>query len=51
MKKPFTHTELGDVRCKCGRFLKKNVLSRQPNATLCYKCSQADKKKHGKISD
>lgn len=55
MKKPFSHTDLSDVRCshnKCamvnghegvsGRRIKKNVLARQQKAgtrLLCYPCS------------
>ena len=49
--KPFTHTELSDVRCQhkkpasnCAQFIKKNVLARQPGARICFKCTEAGRR-------
>jgi len=41
MKKPFNYDERSDRVCKrpaCERRLKKNVLARNPDADICYKC-------------
>lgn len=32
-------TELSTVKCeKCGKPLKKNLITKKPNAKVCYKC-------------
>ena len=39
-KKLFSYNDLSDrvcVKCNCNR-LKKNLVTRQPNAHICYKC-------------
>jgi RNA polymerase-binding transcription factor DksA len=39
MKKDFKYNELSNISCdKCGKRIKKNVLSRKPNVRLCYRC-------------
>jgi formamidopyrimidine-DNA glycosylase len=37
--KKVSFQELSDRPCsKCGKLLKKNLVSKRPNAHLCYKC-------------
>ena len=47
-KKPYNYNELSDVPCQakkkqpnCTKFIKKNVLARQPDAKVCFKCTPA----------
>ena len=42
-KKPYTFTEMSEVRCdnpKCGKLLKKNVVERKPKGSpiFCWEC-------------
>lgn len=44
MKKPFRYDQLSDRVCRrthCDRRIKLNVLARNPDAGLCYKCFAA----------
>ena len=49
--KPFDFTILSPVRCtakkkakNCKGFIKANVLARQPDADVCFKCTPAGKR-------
>ena len=43
--KKLHYTELSNKKCKhCGRYLKKNLLVKNPDADLCYKCYKAEGK-------
>lgn len=36
--KPFHFSELSDMRCSCGKRLKKNLIAKKPHADMCFKC-------------
>jgi hypothetical protein len=39
MKKPYPNTALSDKKCKrCGRLLKLNLIAKNPDADLCWRC-------------
>ena len=41
-KKPYTYREMSNKKCaSCGKNLKKNLVAKKPNATLCYICYRA----------
>jgi len=43
-KKPYTYREMSNKKCaSCGKNLKKNLVAKKPNATLCYICYRAAK--------
>lgn len=45
MKKPFTYKTLSDRKCKrCGRYLKANLIAKNPDADLCWKCSKGSRR-------
>lgn len=45
VKKPYKFDEMSDKRCNiCGRFLKKNVIERQPDADTCYAHESPERK-------
>ena len=41
-KKPYTYREMSNKKCaSCGKNLKKSLVAKKPNATLCYICYRA----------
>lgn len=44
MKKPHKHDVKSNVKCRCDKFLKANVVERKPTADRCYSCFRADSK-------
>lgn len=45
MKKPFTYKTLSDRKCKrCGHYLKANLIVRNPDAALCWKCFKGSRR-------
>jgi hypothetical protein len=44
MKKQFTHEELSDKKCECGKRLKKRIVVQKPSIKdqKCYNCWIAD---------
>lgn len=46
MKKPFPNTTLSDKKCKrCAKFLKLNLILKNPDAELCWKCNKRLKRR------
>lgn len=47
MKKPYKHTEKSHKTCFfCKKPLKLNLLTKKPNANVCYKCYKQLKLEH-----
>jgi formylmethanofuran dehydrogenase subunit E len=39
MNKKVSYTKLSSIKCKkCGQYLKMNLVNKNPNAELCFKC-------------
>ena len=52
MKKPYSFKEVSDVKCvDCGKSLKKNLITKNPQATRCYRCHENKKKNLSFLKD
>jgi len=49
LKKPSEFSKKSQFRCKCGKFIKQNVVDRKldGDALLCYKCHKAAQRARG----